>query len=290
MAIRQEPRAVASVVIPAHNEARGISRLLKSLLEDTAASELEIIVVCNGCTDDTAARARQAGPTVLVAETPIPSKRRALDTGDELAHYFPRIYVDADVEISGRSIIALIAALEKPDIHAVGPSRVLPTSASSWLVTRYLAAWQQLPAVRNGLFGRGVVAVDAIGYGRVSRLPHVMSDDLAMSEAFSAAEREIVSDATVVVQPPRRLRDLLRRRIRVHTGNSQFDDAGGRSENAKTSLTDLVRIAFRSPGLALDVGVFLAVTVMARIGARRTIKKGDYSTWLRDESSRAEAE
>ena len=172
MAIRQEPRAVASVVIPAHNEARGISRLLKSLLEDTAAGELEIIVVCNGCTDDTAARARQAGPTVLVVETPIPSKRRALDTGDELARYFPRIYVDADVEISGRSILALIAALERPDIHAVGPSRVmLPTNGSSWLVTRYLAAWQQLPAVRNGLFGRGVVAVDAIGYGRVSKLP-----------------------------------------------------------------------------------------------------------------------
>jgi hypothetical protein len=184
----------------------------------------------------------------------------------------------------------LIGALERPDTHAAGPQRLLPTNASSWLVTRYLAAWQQLPAVRNGLFGRGVVAVDAIGYGRVSKLPHVMSDDLAMSEAFSTAEREIVSDATVVIQPPRSLRDLLRRRIRVHTGNSQFDDAGGRSEHAKTSVTDLVKIAYRSPGLAMDVAVFLAVTVMARIGARRTIKRGDYSTWLRDESSRTEAE
>src|SRR5262245_58336894 len=51
-------RFMASVVIPAHNEARVIERGLSSLLEGARPGELEIVVVCNGCTDDTAARAR----------------------------------------------------------------------------------------------------------------------------------------------------------------------------------------------------------------------------------------
>jgi hypothetical protein len=33
--------------------------------------------------------------------------------------------------------------------------------------------------------------------------------------------------------------------------------------------------------------VFLAVTIVARQRARRPIRRGDFSTWLRDDSSRA---
>jgi glycosyltransferase involved in cell wall biosynthesis len=43
-----------SVIIPAHNEAGVIDRSLDALLKDATETErarLEVLVVCNGCTD-----------------------------------------------------------------------------------------------------------------------------------------------------------------------------------------------------------------------------------------------
>ena len=56
----------ASVVIPAHDEAQVIGRTLRGVLDRTAAGRLEVVVVCNGCTDDTAEVARRfAGVRVI---------------------------------------------------------------------------------------------------------------------------------------------------------------------------------------------------------------------------------
>ena len=55
-----------SVIIPAHNEERVISRLLEALTLGHTPGELEIIVVCNGCSDDTAGVARGFGAPVQV--------------------------------------------------------------------------------------------------------------------------------------------------------------------------------------------------------------------------------
>ncbi|MYT19449.1 glycosyltransferase, partial [Streptomyces sp. SID7760] len=81
---------MTSIVIPAHNEGRVIGRLLDALLADAPASGPDIVVVCNGCTDDTAAVAGARGPRVRVVEIPTPSKHTALRVGDEHARGFPR--------------------------------------------------------------------------------------------------------------------------------------------------------------------------------------------------------
>ncbi len=88
---------VTSIVIPAHNEGRVIGRLLDELLADPHASGPDVVVVCNGCTDDTARVAAARGDRVRVVEIPVPSKHAALRAGDEHARGFPRLYVDADV-------------------------------------------------------------------------------------------------------------------------------------------------------------------------------------------------
>src|SRR3954470_21776937 len=99
----RHPRPRASVVIPAHNEAALIGDCLRVLLEDADAGEFEVVVVCNGCTDDTAGIAADfAGSTVI--EVDAASKIAALNTGDEVATTFPRIYLDADVAIVLASI------------------------------------------------------------------------------------------------------------------------------------------------------------------------------------------
>ena len=50
-----------SVVIAAHNEEDVLGRCLDALLRGSRPTELEIVVVCNGCTDRTADVARGYG-------------------------------------------------------------------------------------------------------------------------------------------------------------------------------------------------------------------------------------
>ena len=275
------------MVIPAHNEERGILRTLACLHEGMADGELDVVVVCNGCTDDTASVVRSAYPAVRVLEIPQPSKADAVAVGNAATDVFPRVHLDADVHLSGQSLRALVEPVAQGLTHAAAPRRVLATEGSARLVRWYYDVWQRLPQVRDGLFGRGVFALSTEGQRRVSELPRLMSDDLAASEAFAPGERLIVASAEVVVVPPRTLRDLMRRRVRVATGNAQASAAGARSDSSATSVSVLSRMAFREPGLTLPILVFLGVAVVARLQARRAVRAGDFTTWLRDESSRA---
>jgi cellulose synthase/poly-beta-1,6-N-acetylglucosamine synthase-like glycosyltransferase len=277
-------RPLAAVVVPAHNERAVIPRLLRGL--DTG--RLDVVVVCNGCTDDTAAVA--AGfPGVRVLETPVPSKAAALRLGDGEAGAFPRVYVDADVELGTADVERLVRALDAPGVLAAAPERVIPRDGVSLPVRWYYDVWEQLPGVRAGIFGRGVVALSAEGHARVSALPALMSDDLAMSAVFADGERRVVPDARVVVRPPRVWSDLVRRRIRAATGTAQAyegDHGGEWATDSRTTKADLVGIVRRRPAMLFRMPVFLAVTVLARRGAARAKAKGDYTSWLRDESSR----
>jgi hypothetical protein len=276
---------VASVVIPAHNEAGVIAGNLRTLLGGIEPGRLEVVVVCNGCTDETAEVARGIGG-VRVIEVPEPSKAQAVQVGNAAATTFPRVHLDADVSMSGADVLALTAGLGD-GIHAAAPTRVLPLGRSSWPVRSYYRVWEQLPQVRRGLFGRGAVALSAEGQRRVDALPLVMSDDLAVSEAFAEAERRVVAEATVTVLPPRTTADLLNRRVRVVTGNAQATDLGIRHASSVTTPTVLGRMAVRSPRVAVHIPTFLGVGLIARWRSRRAVRAGDFTTWLRDESSRA---
>ncbi|MFG2791170.1 glycosyltransferase [Streptomyces sp. NPDC048419] len=296
---------MTSIVIPAHNEAPVIGRLLDALLADSdPGDDTDILVVCNGCTDSTAKVASERGPRVRVVEIPVPSKHAALRAGDDQARGFPRVYVDADVVITGAEVRALTEPLhdEASGILATAPERRIPLASCAWRVRAYYRVWQQLPAVREGLFGRGVIAVSKAGHARLAALPPLMADDLAASLAFTPAERRVVDAASVVIQPPRTWPDLIRRRIRAAvstaqveqnqgersrgSGSEEAEAPGEASASARTSTADLKAMLRREPTLLPNVVVFLAAAVTARRGARKAIRAQDFGTWLRDESSR----
>lgn len=276
-----------SVVIPAHNEEQLLPHLLSALTAGSSGSDLDIVVVCNGCTDDTASAAVGFSPDVRVDEVAAASKALALRRGDQLATGFPRAYVDADVVIDRPSLLLLRDALADGSVLACGPRRLLQLDRAGSLVRWYYDVWQRLPQVEQGLFGRGVVMVSAEGHERLRRLPQVMSDDLAMSEAFSAHERRVVPDAVVVIRPPRTVRDLLRRRVRVVTGNAQADEHGLRHTESRTSALGLLSLASHTPALALKLPVFVVITLLARVLSRRAVRTRDFTTWQRDDSSRS---
>ena len=289
---------VVSIVVPAHNEEAVISRLLTKLARAPLGSQapVDVIVVCNGCTDRTSEIARAASG-VTVIETPTPSKAAALRLGDEHARGFPRLYVDADVELDAASAQELVKAFQEPGVMAASPTRTISRRGMHRMVSWYYDVWEALPAVQEGLFGRGVIAVSAEGYERIRALPHLMSDDMAMSAAFEASERRVVPGATVVVHPPRTWNDLLRRRTRAAVGVQQAyglrTGSPGRPEaqqhlrtDSRTTRAHLVSVVRRRPSLALKMPVFLSVAVLARRRATLSLAAHDYTTWLRDESSR----
>jgi Glycosyl transferase family 2 len=286
---------VISVVIPAHNEAPVIGRLLGRLVGEGAAGaaarrDLDVIVVSNGSTDSTAQIAASFGPAVRVLSIPVASKREALRAGDQAAAGFPRIYVDADVELGAPDVRALAAALRQPGVLAAAPRRALRTEHSPWPVRWYYDIWSRLPEVQCGLFGRGVIAVSEPGHQRLAVLPALLSDDLAASLSFTPAERQVVAGACAIVRVPRTLADLVRRRVRVVTGVAQLERAGPVADAAaRTTVPHLAAMLRGQPSLAPRLAVFLAVTVIARLAARRALARRDYTTWLRDESSRRPA-
>lgn len=278
-------RAV-TVIVPAHNEARSIGRSLTQLLGRGMDEHYEVIVACNGCTDDTVSRARNHTPAARVVVIEQASKQAALDAAHGAARFPYRAWIDADVQIGRDAVLKLIEALGA-GVHLAAPTRQVELSRSSWVVRAYYEVWERLPQVKEGAFGRGAIVMSPEGYERVRALPRTMSDDLAASEAFAPKERVIVPSAVVRIEGPRNVGDLIRRRVRIATGNAQADELKTRAPGARTSLKDLAGIALGGPLMPLNVAVFALITLISRVRARRAIQSGDFSTWLRDESSRA---
>lgn len=275
----------ASIVIPAHNEQLGLARLLPLLLNEASPGEFAVIVVCNGCSDSSAATARAFGPDVTVIEREEASKAGAISAGAAQVSHFPIIYVDADVALDARSIRALVSALETGPWKAASPRRDLDRTGVSRLASSYYAVWERLPNVQSGIFGRGVIALSASGYDRISALPRYLSDDLAFSESFSADERVVVDDASVRVWPARTWRALVRRRMRVADGVRELQEHDALSRTAETRLSDVAAIVGEKPLLAPHAAVFLFTALVARLAPRGRFRR-PRTAWQRDETSR----
>ncbi len=280
-----------SIIIPAHNEAPVIGRLLGQLLAAAEDSELDILVVANGCTDETAAVAAKFGPLVRVISIPVASKREAITVGNRAARGFPRFYVDADVELGAGDVRELARALQRPGILGVSPELTLDMAGRRWPVRWFYDIWTRLPEVQRGLFGRGVVGVSEAGYARIAALPPLLADDLAASLAFSSAERTVVPSARVRVHPPRTFVGLLRIRTRAVINVNQLESTEEAPRStARTRLADILAIVHQDIRMVPRAVLFMSVALLARARARRMAGYKVNPEWLRDESSRLDSE
>ncbi|MBD3782022.1 MAG: glycosyltransferase [Micrococcales bacterium] len=281
----------ASVVVPAHDEERSIPRLLRALEPRVVDGSLEVVVVCNGCTDRTAEVVRATWPAVTVVEIDEPSKYLALRVGDRTANALPRVYVDADVVIDGDDVLLLADTVrEGAAVLAAAPRRELDLEGASPPVRGYYRVWARLPAVQEGLYGRGVLAVGRAGFDRVADRPDVTGDDLYLDLAFGRDERVVVDGARSLVRGPRRTTDLVRRRVRAAEGNRELYASAPERDSRSGSIREVARILRASrgdPRTVADVAAFVTVTVAARAVAGWRRLRGGERGWLRDESSRA---
>jgi glycosyltransferase involved in cell wall biosynthesis len=278
---------VISVIIPSHNEEALIGRSLAALTCGEGSDPLQIIVVCNGCTDRTADVARAFGPAVTVLETPVPSKVHALNLGDQAATGFPRFYMDADVQVTARDVCKVADALHKGPCLAAAPRLRMDCSESSWLVRAYYRAWLRLPYCREGMMGVGVYAVSEQGRKRFLAFPDIIADDLFVRLQFTPEERTAVEDTWSVVQAPRTIRGLIKIKSRGRLGNFQLRlHYPHLFKNDPRAYHSAYGPLLKDPRRWPDLMVYLAVTGLASIRAKRQIKRLSAYRWERDESAR----
>lgn len=290
MCPNDQPRA--SVIIPAHNEASVIRRCLDALFSGIDPGELDVVVICNGCSDATATVARTAPHPLRVLELETASKAAALRAGDGVARAFPRLYLDADVLLNGASARSVAERLSAGAVAARPPLHY-DSGRSSAPVRSYYRARSRIPAVLGSLWGAGIYGLSAAGRARFDNFPDVAADDLWLDRQFAAGEIEIVDCPPVVVTVPRRTVDLYRVLRRTYRGKREMSPDGsgdGRGSCITRSvLEDLRRLMVSGPVAALDASVYAAFAVAARAGLAVSLTLGapaGCDVWERDDSSR----
>jgi hypothetical protein len=281
--------ALASVVIPAHDEASGIAETLRTLLTDVPQDALEVVVVCNGCSDDTADVARGV-PGVEVVEIAEASKVAALRVGDAQVETFPRIYLDADVGLTGAGAVAIARSLEVDAPRVAGVLPDLDLSRSTRPVRRFYEFRQRLPVFRDGIIGAGVYAMNRHGRARFGVWPDVLGDDQFVLRHFEAHERVLVRDHRSVVHGPPDLGTLIRRAVRIRRGNAELTEGAGGSVRAapRAGVGAALRSCAAEPSGWLAAITWLSVSAWVRVVARLRPGGGDWVGAERNRTARSE--
>jgi glycosyltransferase involved in cell wall biosynthesis len=289
---------VCTIVVPAHNEEAVIERLLDALRGQLTDHLLDIVVVCNGCTDRTSdiVRAHAADdPRIRLIELAEGSKTAAIRAGFAAAPQTAAMVavVDADVVLSADAIEGLAKALDSRLPLIAAPMIDVDLTGCSRSVRRYYAVWMSEPYVAAGVIGAGVYAVNPAGFERIVAMPDVLGDDAWARARFARAER-VTSAGTFTVYPARTLRPHVRRRARIVLGNRQL--AAMRNASARepaaastqlapptTNVTPKPRIARAG---SADQLTYWSIDKAADLLASWRSMRGRTTVWSTDATSR----
>ena len=111
-----------SVVIAAYNEAKVIQSTIDSVLDTAYPGAIELVIVDDGSTDQTAAIVRQraaAEPRIRFESQPNGGKSVALRTALSLVRHELIVFLDADTRFERGTLGALVAPLADPAVGAV---------------------------------------------------------------------------------------------------------------------------------------------------------------------------
>jgi cellulose synthase/poly-beta-1,6-N-acetylglucosamine synthase-like glycosyltransferase/peptidoglycan/xylan/chitin deacetylase (PgdA/CDA1 family) len=227
-AVTREP---VTVIIPAYNESAGIEAAVRSIAAST--HPVEIIVVDDGSTDDTAARASAlALPQVRVIRQPNAGKPAALNTGLRAASHALIVMVDGDTVFEPETITRLIRPFADPAVGAVSGNTKVANRRG------VLGAWQHIEYVVGFNLDRRMFDIaqcmptvpGAIGVFRRSALQQVggvsddtLAEDTDLTMALARAQWRVVyqDDARAWTEAPESLGALWRQRYRWCYGTLQ---------------------------------------------------------------------
>jgi glycosyltransferase involved in cell wall biosynthesis len=278
------PVPLCSVIIPASNEAAYIGESLQALLASDLGDRgpVEVVVVANGCSDDTAAVAGRFAAAAAARGWPLTvlvvaegGKLNALNVGDAAATGGVRIYLDADVHVAPTLVAELVAALDRPEpAYASGRPTTMP--AASRVTRAYTRVWRRVPFMSEGVPGCCVFAVNAAGRARWGAFPAIVADDTFVRLQFAPHERIGVA-APYAFPMPEGFDRLVRLRRRQDFGAREvarrYPELAPNDDKPPFGLGRAFGIAATDP---LGFAVYCGVALAARFRARRYA-----GVWLR---------
>jgi peptidoglycan-N-acetylglucosamine deacetylase len=224
-----------SVIVPAYNEERVIVQTIASLLSQEYAGPIEILVVDDGSSDDTAGfveKAYSAHPSISLYRKANGGKASALNFGIARARHDVVIGLDADTLFAADTIAELVKPLVDPRVGAVAGNAKVGNRIN--LVTR----WQALEYVTSQNLDRRAfslldcitVVPGAVGAWRRSLVVEVggfREDTLAEDQDLTLAIRRAghsvayADRAIAYTEAPDTLRGLAKQRFRWSFGTLQ---------------------------------------------------------------------
>ena len=274
--------ATFTVIIPAFNEEAVIERTLDVLLGDAEAVEFEVIVVCNGCNDDTAARVRSKFPRVTVVEIEEASKTAAINKGISTASDGPVLLLDADIELDTRSARAMIAAVIRPGIDAAIGHMSVDTEGADWIVRAFYRVWMEHPYLRNGKFAAAIALSDT-GRMRVGTLPAVTADDTYLRRIIPTDRVAVARAVSFGVRAPRTDAIAAAGALTQLSGKPPTQQLCAERMRSQERLADYCFNLSLKPALWLYVPIYLAVTL---IGTMDCLTMNSGIRWERDLTTR----
>ena len=279
-----------SIIIPAHNEAAVIEATLRSILNNKLDRPMQIIVVANGCTDDTAARARsfaeKTASPIEVIDTPTGNKIHALNLGDKAAKYFPRAYLDGDTQLSDNALQKVADTLDQPTCHVAAPTAVRIYKTRNPFLRGYYQLWGSLPYIRNAIQGSGFYAIDETLRSRFGEFPSITNDDKFIRDLSTPEERKVIEGCHTYIQMPATFSDLIKVKTRWSYGAMEL--AATRPDLLKNDhkRQGLLGHILPRPWLWPHVPTFLFVSYLAGRAAKKKLAQKSPAKWERDNSTR----
>lgn len=271
-----------TVVIPAHDEAALIERAVRAVSHPS----IDVVVVANGCADDTAERSRNAGArTIELVEG---SKIGALNAAIREVGVFPVAFVDADVVVSGQTLLTLAERLADAGALVASP-RLIVRPSRSLLVRQYYRVWALTDYRTTGHIGSGVYMLSREGMVRLGVLPDVIADDLYVQRHFAPREKSTPDDVTFEVEAPASLSSLIGRNTRIAAGNrqlaSRYPDLA--PPPAASGARALLGRVWRRPRLWGGFFIYTVVYATVQRRAAKLLTSQHPITWTRDETTRS---
>jgi glycosyltransferase involved in cell wall biosynthesis len=283
-----------SVVIPAHNESAVIERTLRSILANRAGRVVQVVVVANGCTDDTADRARAVAHEahesveIEVIDTPVGNKIHALNLGDRAAKFFPRAFLDADIEMSPDLLRQVAEVFDRdPQARIIAPDVRYSYPGKNPFLAGYYDLWQNLPYVKRNTMARGFYAIDSKLHERFVEFPQLTADDKFIRNLTTPDERRLVSGSYTKVHLPETMNDLLKVKTRWTFGNLELAERKPElNVNDKGEHDGAAKFVLARPWLWVHLPMFFYVYWYTRRAATKKLRE-KRSGWERDQSTRA---
>jgi len=284
---RLTSKARIAVVVPARNEADVVGPAIQSLLGQDYSGQIQIVLVDDHSSDDTAIVARRAsidsaGRLAIVSALPLPAgwtgKMWALSQGVQQAERFAPdyfLFTDADIVHASDSISSLVARAEADSLDLVSvmvrlecrsiAERALIPAFVFFFLMLYPPEWVNSPMHKTAAAAGGCMLIRAEALARIG--------------GIAAIRNELIDDCALAREVKRKGRVWLGLSLETRSLRGYDGFRGIFSMISRNAFYQLRHSGWLLVGTVLGMAItFLAPLVLVGFGGRATLLAG--AGWL----------